>query len=56
VGDQFALMESTVGLAMLLQKFDLELKDPPESTQIVTGATIHTKNGLWCRIKRREGS
>lgn len=56
VGDQFALMESTVGLAMLLQKFDLELKDPPESTQIVTGATIHTKSGLWCKIKRKEGS
>lgn len=54
VGDQFALMESTVGLAMLLQKFDLELKDPPESTQIVTGATIHTKSGLWCKIKRRK--
>jgi cytochrome P450 len=54
VGDQFALMESTVGLAMLLQKFDIELKDPPESTQIVTGATIHTKSGLWCKIKRRK--
>nr|ATG70863.1 cytochrome P450 [Callitropsis vietnamensis] len=55
VGDQFALMEATVGLAMLLQKFDLELKGSPESVQIVTGATIHTKNGLWCKIKRREG-
>lgn len=54
VGDQFALMESTVGLAMLLQKFDIELKDPPESTQIVTGATIHTKSGLWCKIKKRK--
>ncbi|KAF7123530.1 hypothetical protein RHSIM_Rhsim12G0014900 [Rhododendron simsii] len=53
VGDQFALMESTVALAMLLQKFDVELKGPPESVEQVTGATIHTKNGLWCRVKKR---
>ncbi|KAL3502381.1 hypothetical protein ACH5RR_036830 [Cinchona calisaya] len=54
VGDQFALMESTVALAMLLQKFDIELKGSPESVELVTGATIHTKNGLWCRLKKRE--
>ncbi|KAL5808318.1 hypothetical protein ACOSQ3_029009 [Xanthoceras sorbifolium] len=53
VGDQFAVMESTVGLAMLLQKFDVELKGSPESVELVTGATIHTKNGLWCKLKKR---
>ncbi|XP_051125371.1 cytochrome P450 97B2, chloroplastic isoform X2 [Andrographis paniculata] len=53
VGDQFALMESTVALAMLLQKFDVNLKGPPESVELVTGATIHTKNGMWCQLKRR---
>lgn len=53
VGDQFALMESTVALAMLLQKFDIELRGPPESVGIVTGATIHTKNGMWCKLKKR---
>ncbi|XAR48368.1 hypothetical protein NMG60_11031179 [Bertholletia excelsa] len=53
VGDQFALMESTIALAMLLQKFDLELKGSPESVELVTGATIHTKNGLWCKLKHR---
>ncbi|MBA0704707.1 hypothetical protein Golax_016948, partial [Gossypium laxum] len=52
VGDQFALMESTVALAMLLQKFDVELRGSPESVELVTGATIHTKNGLWCKLKR----
>lgn len=46
-------MESTVGLAMLLQKFDLELKGSPESLELVTGATIHTKNGLWCKLRER---
>lgn len=53
VGDQFALMESTIALAMLLQKFDVELKGSPDSVELVTGATIHTKNGLWCRLKNR---
>lgn len=53
VGDQFALMESTVALTMLLQNFDVELKGTPESVELVTGATIHTKNGMWCRFKKR---
>ncbi|VFQ76106.1 unnamed protein product [Cuscuta campestris] len=56
VGDQFALMESTIALAMLLQKFDIELKGSPESVELVTGATIHTKNGLWCKLKKRSNS
>lgn len=53
VGDQFALMESTVALAMLLQKFDVELKGSPEAVELVTGATIHTKSGLWCKLRKR---
>ncbi|XP_010680161.2 cytochrome P450 97B2, chloroplastic isoform X1 [Beta vulgaris subsp. vulgaris] len=53
VGDQFALMESTIALAMLLQKFDVTLKGSPDSVELVTGATIHTKNGLWCKLRKR---
>jgi cytochrome P450 len=53
VGDQFALMESTIALTLLLQKFDVELRGSPEEVELVTGATIHTKNGLWCRLKKR---
>ncbi|XP_010495892.1 PREDICTED: cytochrome P450 97B3, chloroplastic [Camelina sativa] len=53
IGDQFALMESTVALAMLLQKFDVELRGPPESVELVSGATIHAKNGMWCKLKKR---
>ncbi|XP_011002376.1 PREDICTED: cytochrome P450 97B2, chloroplastic [Populus euphratica] len=53
VGDQFALMESTTALTLLLQKFDVELRGSPEEVELVTGATIHTKNGLWCRLKKR---
>lgn len=53
VGDQFALLESTVALALLLRKFDVELRGLPDEVEMVTGATIHTKNGLWCRLRRR---
>ncbi|KAF7078545.1 hypothetical protein CFC21_082960 [Triticum aestivum] len=53
VGDQFALLESTVALALLLQKFDVELRGSPNEVEMVTGATIHTKNGLWCRLRKR---
>ncbi|KAM0950818.1 putative cytochrome P450 [Dioscorea sansibarensis] len=53
VGDQFALLESTVALAMLLQRFDVELRGSPDEVELVTGATIHTKNGLWCTLKNR---
>lgn len=53
VGDQFALLESTVALAMLLKKFDVELRGSPEDVELVTGATIHTKSGLWCKVKKR---
>ncbi|KAM3240702.1 hypothetical protein ACQJBY_054000 [Aegilops geniculata] len=53
VGDQFALLESTVALALLLQKFDIELRGSPDEVEMVTGATIHTKNGLWCRLRKR---
>lgn len=55
VGDQFAIMESVVGLALLLQEFDVRLSGAPEDVQLVTGATIHTKDGLWCNVSRREG-
>lgn len=53
VGDQFALLESTIALSMLLQKYNIELKGSPDEVELVTGATIHTKNGLWCKLKRR---
>ncbi|KAF3573960.1 hypothetical protein F2Q69_00059915 [Brassica cretica] len=53
IGDQFALMESTVALAILLQKFDVEVRGSPESVELVSGATINAKNGMWCKLKRR---
>lgn len=67
VGDEFALLEATVTLAMVLRRFDFEF-DPAKKTDVDimehpedlnhpvgmrTGATIHTRNGLHMLIKRR---
>jgi len=58
VGDQFAMLEATVALAMLLQKYDFQFspKGPtptPEDVGTNTGATIHTRNGLWMDVTAR---
>lgn len=69
VGDQFAFMEACVCLSMLIRRFrqnefpnepimisvcSFELAGPPESVSMESGATIHTANGLFMRIKRRQ--
>lgn len=55
VGDQFAMMEATVVLAMFLQRYDFT---PTFSTirdvGIDIAATIHTKNGLGLKVRRRK--
>lgn len=53
VGDQFAMLEAAVALAMLVRRFDFELAMKPEDVGLTTGATIHTENGLFCNISRR---
>lgn len=53
VGDQFALMEAVVAMAMMLRRFKFELA--MEKVGMATGATIHTADGLKCKITRREG-
>ena len=53
VGDQFALMEATVVLAKFVQAFDFELAVSPDEVGMVTGATIHTANGLKMKLKSR---
>lgn len=54
VGDQFAMMEATVTLAMLLKKIDFTMVGTPEDVGMVTGATIHTKNGLKMTARLRD--
>ena len=45
---------NSVFIYALLFLFSFELAGPPESVQMETGATIHTKNGLMMRVSRRE--
>ncbi|CAK0818139.1 unnamed protein product, partial [Prorocentrum cordatum] len=54
VGDQFALMESTVVMASLLQRYTFQWAEPKGTAMdMTTGATVHTKNGLVMRLKPR---
>eukprot|EP01039_Chlorochromonas_danica_P009028 gene9028-9963_t len=53
VGDTFAFMESITCIALILQRFDLELAIPVDKVGMRTGATIHTENGLMMKIKPR---
>lgn len=53
VGDQFALLEATTALTMLLRKFKFSLAVSPEEIGMATGATIHTANGMKCIVEER---
>lgn len=55
VGDQFALMEAVVALAVMLKEYDFKPK-PGHDPGMTTGATIHTKNGLYMTVTRRHAS
>ncbi|OIW01576.1 hypothetical protein TanjilG_21156 [Lupinus angustifolius] len=52
VGDQFALLEAIVALAIFLQNMTFELV-PDQNINMTTGATIHTTNGLYMKLSRR---
>ena len=54
VGDQFALTEAHVALLVLLREHELSLV-PGQKVEMTTGATIHTKDGLFVRAKPRWG-
>lgn len=54
VGDQFALMEAVVALAVVLKRFTFKAV-PGHEVGMTTGATIHTQNGLYMNVyERRE--
>lgn len=48
VGDQFALLEAIVALAIFLQHLNFELV-PDQNISMTTGATIHTTNVISLR-------
>ena len=54
VGDQFAMMEAIIAMAVALKKFEFRLT-PGQDIQMTTGATIHTTNGLYMNVKPRGG-
>eukprot|EP01025_Chloroclados_australasicus_P027373 TRINITY_DN2716_c2_g1_i1.p1 TRINITY_DN2716_c2_g1~~TRINITY_DN2716_c2_g1_i1.p1 ORF type:complete len:272 (+),score=43.99 TRINITY_DN2716_c2_g1_i1:25-816(+) len=57
VGDQFAMFEATVSFALLLKEFEFEFKGDWKDVGMATGATIHTRNGLYMRVtKRKQGT
>jgi len=72
VGDDFATLEATVTLAMVLRRFEFEfdpakasttgvdIMDSPQNLEhavgMRTGATIHTRNGLHMIVKKRDTS
>jgi len=56
VGDQFATLEATVALAGVVRNFDFAFAAPtatPDKVGTNTGATIHTRNGLWMTLTKR---
>eukprot|EP01018_Ginkgo_biloba_P020263 Gb_11858 [translate_table: standard] len=53
VGDQFAMLEALVALAILLQNFNFMLV-PDQSIGMTTGATIHTTTGLYMTVSQRQ--
>ncbi|GLC45871.1 hypothetical protein PLESTB_001447900 [Pleodorina starrii] len=56
IGDQFALFEALVALAMLLRRYDFVVDATKPPVGMTTGATIHTTGGLYMHIKRRDMS
>jgi Cytochrome P450 len=56
VGDQFAMMEAAVTMAMMIKKFDFDFAIAPEDVGMKTGATIHTMNGLLMTPRPVEAS
>nr|QCU55166.1 carotene epsilon-monooxygenase [Camellia fraterna] len=53
IGDQFALLEAIVALAIFVQHMDFELL-PDQNISMTTGATIHTDNGLYIKVSQRQ--
>ncbi|KAK9864570.1 hypothetical protein WJX84_002516 [Apatococcus fuscideae] len=53
IGDQFALFESVIILAMLFRRFDFKMDKNAPAVGMTTGATIHTSDGLYMNVSPR---
>ena len=56
IGDQFAMLEATVCMAMVLRRYNFELLKPAKDIGMEMGATIHTAGGLPMRITMRQAN
>ncbi|KAG2433939.1 hypothetical protein HYH02_012484 [Chlamydomonas schloesseri] len=54
IGDQFAIFEAVVALAMLMRRYEFSLDESKGTVGMTTGATIHTTNGLNMFVRRRD--
>lgn len=54
IGRRFALMEGTLVLAELIRRFDIQLTDPSFEPELENQLSLHPRNGLRLRLKRRE--
>ncbi|KAM0949494.1 putative carotene epsilon-hydroxylase [Dioscorea sansibarensis] len=52
VGDQFAMLEAIVALAIFLQHMNFDLVSD-QKIGMTTGATIHTTNGLYMTLSKK---
>jgi len=53
IGDQFAMIEATVILAMMLQRYDIRtLQSSLDDVGVDLAATIHTKRGLSAKVQK----
>ena len=53
IGRRFAMMEGPLILAELARQFEFELPDPGFEPQLENRLTLHPRNGLQLRLKRR---
>ncbi|KAF8042715.1 hypothetical protein BT93_A1139 [Corymbia citriodora subsp. variegata] len=53
VGDQFAMLEAIVALAIFVERMNFQLV-PDQNISMTTGATIHTTNGLYMKVSLRQ--
>ena len=53
VGDQFAMMEATATLALILQRFDLSLATTPEHVGMKTGESAYMRSDYIIYIQER---
>jgi cytochrome P450 len=53
VGQQFAMTEAVIIIAMIFQKFEFELEEPSKIARYGVSASLPMLGGLKARVRRR---